>query len=374
MSRERIPLEEYVKLADRFTASAYRPKEWAATAVNAGMRYMVLTTKHHEGFCLWNSRTCAFNAVNSAARRDLLAEYVEAVRSAGLKVGLYYSLGDWYNADWFKGWQGDAAAKRRFMDYTHELVRELMTNYGRIDLLWYDLPQAYSADEWRSVELNAMVRSLQPHILINNRAMTSEDFVTPEQHAVAPPAGRLWESCMTLNDVWGYRPADQNWKPPGAVARVLATVAAGDGNLLLNLGPDGQGAIPRPSLDILYQVGRWLERSGEAIFDVEAHNLPWLLCGQMTKRENSLYLFLHPYEGPQTTLGGLTNKVLGARLLSTGEKLSFEQRGPQLFLRGLPESSPDPVLPVVELTLDGPPDLDTSRVIGGADIFPVLPR
>lgn len=372
LNRERIALDEYVKLSDEFSAAAYQPRQWAKLAREAGMKYVVLTTKHHEGFCLWDSQTCAFNATNSAAKRDLLSEYVEAVRAEGLKVGLYYSLGDWFNPDWTRGWQGDVAARERFMDYTHSLVRELMTDYGQIDLLFYDLPQCYSADEWRSVELNAMVRALQPQILINNRAMTTEDYATPEQHIAAAPKGRLWEACMTLNDVWGYRPADRNWKSPTDIARNLASVAAGGGNLLLNVGPDGDGKIPDQAAAILRETGQWLDRCGAAIYDVQHHDLPWLLAGQLTRDGNTLYLFPNPYEGPQTTIGGLTVAVKNVSILG-GDSVNFEQRGPQLFLNGLPAVAADAVQTVIKIELDGPPDFDLSRVIGGADIFPQFP-
>lgn len=374
MNRERIPLEEYKRLAGQFTARNYRPAEWAALAREAGMRYMVLTTKHHEGFCLWDSQVCSFNAVNSAAGRDLLAEYVEAARGAGLKVGLYYSLGDWLNPDWALGWRGDRAARERFVEYTHALVRELMTGYGTIDLLFYDLPQGYSAGEWRSVELNAMVRSLQPGILINNRAMTTEDYATPEQHVTAASSGRLWEACITLNEAWGYRPADRNWKTPETVARNLAQVAAGGGNLLLNVGPDGEGQIPPVCETILRKVGAWLRQNGEAVFEIERNALPWLLCGAASVKGKNLYVFLHPYEGAATTLGGLTRGIRRATLLATGEEIAFEQKGPQVRFLGLPEVWPaERLLPVLKLELDGAPDLDTSRVLGGADVFPQLP-
>jgi alpha-L-fucosidase len=251
MSRERISLGDYTPLLSRFTAERFDPKAWAQLALDAGMKYVVLTTKHHEGFCLWNSKHCDFNSTKSAAKRDLLEEYVTAIRDAGLKVGLYYSLGDWHNPDWFAGWKGDTHAGRRFVQWTHALVDELMTDYGKIDILWYDLPQCYPSDQWRMVELNASVRAKQPGILINNRGMTTEDFATPEQHAHPAKPGRLWEVCMTLNKHWGYCPSDREYKSPRAVAANLAFCAANQGNLLLNVGPDPTGHIPDESQTIL---------------------------------------------------------------------------------------------------------------------------
>lgn len=374
MNRERIPLDEYVRLAEGFNPTAYRPREWAALACDAGMRYMVLTTKHHEGFCLWDSKVCRFNAVHSGARRDLLAEYVDAVREAGLKVGLYYSLGDWHHPDWAAGACGDEAAKRRFVDYTHALVGELMTQYGRIDILWYDLPQGYSPADWRSVELNAKARMSQPHILINNRALTTEDFATPEQHVTTSPRGRMWEACMTLNENWGYCRSDRAFKSPRAVARNLASVAAGGGNLLLNVGPDETGRIPDESQAILQRVGRWLAVHGEAIYDTHRHNLGWYLWGQTTVRGCTLYAHVVQWYGRELCIGGLTNKVLGVTLMCSGTSVRFEQRGPQLFLRDLPDAAPDEVMPVFKIELDSPPDHDLSRILGGADIVLDLPK
>ncbi len=373
MSREAIPWEDYLPLADRFTAARFDPAEWCRVAKAADMHYVVLTTKHHEGFSLWDSPANPFNSMRSAARRDLVGEYVEAVRSAGLKVGLYYSLGDWHHPDWAAAWQGDLAARRRFVDYTHTLVHELLSRYGHIDILWYDLPQCFTPDEWRMVELNWMARSLQPHLLINNRGYTTEDFATPEQHAAASAKGRRWESCMTLNDHWGFCPSDQAWKSPTAVAGTLATCASGGGNLLLNVGPDAEGVIPAASVAILEQVGGWLRRHDEAIRHTDRHDLMWYLFGPVVVRGNAMYCFLRQYYGDRLAIGGPTRKVLGATCLSTGRRLHVEQRGRQTIITGLGDTPPDPILPVVRLDLDGPPAHDLSTVLGGADIFPVLP-
>jgi alpha-L-fucosidase len=374
MNRERWEVGDYQKLAAKFTASKYEPKVWAQLAVNAGMKYMVLTTKHHEGFCLWDSKTCAFNSTRSAARRDLVAEFVEAVRDAGLKVGLYYSLGDWFNRDWTAGRKGDDRARARIMDYTHALVRELMTGYGKIDILWYDLPQCYTAGEWRSIDLNAMARMFQPHIVINNRAMTTEDFGTPERHITASAKGRMWESNMTLNENWGYCPSDRQYKSPRDVVLMLANVASGAGNLLLNVGPDGTGQIPPESARILRRVGKWLETHGESIYGTNRHRLMWTNLGPTTVRGNTIYIHLQFYFGSKVIIGGLTNRVLSATLLSIGKRLNVTKRGHQTVLSGLPKNSPDSLLSVIKLELDGEPDHDISRVIGYADIFPDLPK
>lgn len=372
-NRERWEMSDYEKLADQFTTEHYDPKAWAQMAKDAGMRYAVLTTKHHEGFCLWDSKTCAFNSVNSAAKRDLVGEYVTAFRDAGLKVGFYYSLGDWRNPDWAAGFNGDESAYHRFMQYTRDLIDELMTNYGKIDILWYDLPQCYTALQWQAVDLNHHIRNLQPDILINNRAYTSEDFGTPEQHIAAAPVGRLWESCMTLNEHWGYCPHDHDYKSPADVAANLAQVASGGGNLLLNVGPTPQGIIPTESQQILKQVGMWLQRNGESVYDAsDRHGLMFNLFGPITAKGNNLYLHLKNYWGKQVIVGGLTPNVISARILGNNTPLQVQRHKHQTIISGLPDTSPDEVLTVIHLTLDGKPDQDISRVIGAADIFPKL--
>ncbi len=372
MSRERIPWPDYEPLLDQFTCEQYDPKAWAALARDAGMKYAVLTAKHHEGFCLWDSTLCDFNATRSAAKRDVLAEYVTAFREAGLKVGLYYSLGDWRHPGWAQGWT-DPAAREDFMAYTHGLVEELLTGYGTIDMLWYDLPQTYTPEQWRSVDLNHRARQLQPNILINNRAMTTEDFATPEQKIAASEPGRMWESCMTLNDHWGYCHTDDRFKSPRDVALNLAQVASGAGNLLLNVGPRADGSIPQTSVDILRTVGQWVDRHREALTPVDPNPLSWYLFGPTTVRGRHLYLFIKNWYGTALTVGGLLNTVQNATLLSTQTSIEFDQQGPQVFLKGLPETSPDPVLSVIRLDLDGPPRHDLSDVIANADEHPHLP-
>jgi alpha-L-fucosidase len=372
-NRERIPDEEYRSLAEQFTVPEFDARAWARFAVESGMRYAVLTAKHHDGFCMWNSQTCAFNSVNSAARRDIVGEYAQAFREAGLKVGIYYSLGDWQNPDWIRAVRGDEAARFRFVSYTRSLLAELLTGYGPIDVLWYDLPQGLSAEEWEARSLNAMARKLQPSILINNRSMLAEDFSVLEQTLHSPPAGRLWETCLTLNESWAYVPADHDYKSPRQVVRSLVRAAAGGGNLLLNVGPTGQGAIPTESRRILAEVANWLDRNGQAVFGVTGGGLPFNLWGATTVRDHEMFLFLERYNGSEVVIGGLKPNALSAHVLGTGERLSIERNGTRTTVRGLPATSPDPLVPVICVSLDGPPAQDTSEVIGGADIMASFP-
>ncbi len=211
MEQEGIPVAEYEQLARHFNPKPHAAREWAKLAKRAGMKYMVMTTKHHEGFCLFDTKLTNYCAPKQAAGRDLVAEFVEAVRGEGLHVGFYYSLMDWHHPDGAIC-ATDEAARRRFVDYIHGHVRELCTNYGKLDVLWYDVNWPLKPEGWESVELNKMVRQLQPDILINNRSGIPEDFTTPEQRIVASAAP--WEACMTMNDSWGFNRGDDNWKSP----------------------------------------------------------------------------------------------------------------------------------------------------------------
>ncbi len=189
MNRERIPVEEYEKLADTWHPKERPAREWARLAQQAGIKYLVMTTKHHEGFCLWDTQQTDYNAVRRGPGRDLVREYVEACREFGLKVGFYYSLMDWHHPDGALCAK-DKAARRRFLDFTQGCVRELCTNYGRIDILWYDVSWPLrSPEEWESVKMSGMARELQPHLIINNRAQLDEDFGTPEEQVTAAEAG-----------------------------------------------------------------------------------------------------------------------------------------------------------------------------------------
>lgn len=283
--QERIPAAEYAALADEFAPRFYDPRAWARLAREAGMRYMVLTAKHHDGFCLFDSKQTNFSSVKTAARRDLVAEYVAACREEGLGVGLYFTLKDWTFPAYFRGPDADPSGWAEMVAFIHAQVRELMTQYGSIDILWYDggddanfrWAWAGRTDEvWRSAELNAMARSCQPGILINDRSGLPEDFGTPEQEIpTSAGAGRMEEACITLNNNWGFNPGDQEWKSPVRVLSQLVACAARGNNYLLNVGPDPNGVVPQPAVDCLQAVGAWMKRHGEAIYGTQAALPDW---------------------------------------------------------------------------------------------------
>lgn len=356
MNRERIPVGDYEKLADSWKPKPRPAREWAALAKEAGMEYMVMTTKHHEGFCLWDTQQTEYNAVRRGPGRDLVREYVEACREAGLKVGFYYSLMDWHHPDGARC-AHEEKARRRFVEFTHGCVRELCTNYGHIDILWYDVAWPLATPElWESRRMNRMVRELQPHILINNRSLLHEDFGTPEEHVTAERKGRAWEACMTFNGSWGYMPyaPDTDWRSTREVIGMLRTATAGQGNLLLNIGPKPDGSVPEQAYPRLQAVGQWLKRHAEAVYGQvdRADRFEWMPLGQWTRRGNTGYFWCSRWPGSEIALGGFNARVQRASILGDASPVTVVQKGDRLLLRGLPEHCPDPVAGIAVLKLE----------------------
>ena len=354
MNRERIPVKEYEPLAQTWKPAPGCQKEWAKLAKDSGMRYMVMTTKHHEGFCLFDSKLTDYNAAKCGPGRDLVAEYVEAARAEGLKVGFYYSMMDWHHPDGARC-KKDEAARRRFVDYIHGQVRELCTNYGKVDIMWYDVSWPLDAEGWESAKMNAMVRELQPDIIINDRSQMPEDFGTPEQHITPAEGGRAWEACMTFNGSWGYTPIDTDYKTSRQVVGMLRQVAAGGGNLLLNIGPRPDGSVPEPCVQALKETGDWLRRYGPSVYEAtDPGPKDWLVTGAFTTKGSRLYFHCNRWPGAELAIGGLFNKVLGARLMG-GYELGFRQNKDRLVIFGLPEIAPDALATVIEIDVEGQP-------------------
>lgn len=318
-SRENMTTEAYQKHVNAWTPTNYNPKEWAKLAKNAGMKYAVMTAKHHDGFCLFDSKFTEYKVSTTNNGRDFVREYLEAFRAEGLKVGLYYSVIDWHHKDYpnvgnhpmrdNKEWDDKPYNWDNYLNYMHSQIEELVTEYGQLDILWMDYSfDDYSGEKWGASKLVKMIREHQPHIILNNRLTQNHgvsgkareftgygDFETPEQGI--PEKDMLdkygnhipWETCLTLNNSWGFNAFDHDWKSAEQVIHALVECVSKNGNLLLNVGPDSQGNIPKPSVDILKTVGEWMAQNGESIYNCgHAHRLKpsW---GYFTQKENVLF-------------------------------------------------------------------------------------
>lgn len=363
-TQENWPIEEYEKLADSFNPKPGAPREWAALAKKAGMKYMVLTSRHHEGFSLWDSKANPYNSVNYGPKRDIVKEFVDACREYDLKIGFYSTLMDWHHPDSWKA-AIDSKARARFNQYILDLNTELLTQYGKIDILWYDVPAPMEHWEgWNSVEINQKLRAIQPHIIINNRSRLDEDFGTPEEHIRAE--NRDWEACMTFNGIsWGYVDSKQaiNYSYNAQqIIRMLNRCTAGGGNLLLNIGPTPDGSVPEEAIEPLTTVGEWLNANGKAVYgkmktvgrEAGANGV----CG-CSYSGNSVYLWnwIWP-SGGTMTIGGYKNSPKAIRYVHDGTPVDFEHKGHRIILKNLPETCPAPVagITVLEMEFDGAPE------------------
>ncbi len=360
LNRECIPFDEYEeRYVNAFTADAYDPAEWAQLAVDAGMKYAILTTRHHDGFALWPTDTNDWHAGRLGPQRDLVGPYVEACRTAGLRVGLYYSVADWHHPDYpgayYRDWPGrddwaDEAARKRYIAYYRAQIEELLTRYGTIDILWYDgaIPEPLDGRA-----TNERVYQLQPDILLNERLGEPFDYRCSEQSLKVKEGP--WEACMTLNGNWGYHAGDRDYKTPRDVIRMLLTTAGSAGNLLLNVGPRADGTIPEESQQILRTAGAWLKRNDGWLAGSERSPFSWNNCSQLTVKGNTVYVHLLHSPGSEYCLAEIAGSVRSARYLASGEPVAFEQRGPRLWLKDLPDPLPDPLATTIALELDGPP-------------------
>ena len=397
MSWEKIPTTRWRQYLPEFNPDLGGPRDWVRLAKHSGARYCVLTVKHHEGFCLWDSQLTDYTSVQApACRRDLAREFVDACREEGIRPGFYLSLIDWdhpdYTLDHLHPERDDPAAQlrerrwERYVDYLHAQARELLSNYGQIDVLWLDYSYEDKSDRgnhksgsaWRADELVEMVRQLQPGIIIDNRLVAGHedpgqkarhgDFATPEQ--VIPAEGVrtaegtpvVWESCMTLGDAWGYRAEDRNFKSPAAAVRMLIECVAKGGNLLLNIGPNARGRV-RPQEAAAYAaIGEWMAVNQDAIVGagpavVGGELLPKPQWGWYTRRGDTLYAHLLERPAGPIPLLGLGGKILAARWLHDRAEIPINKtwnsvRGDQhAVINPKRADLPDPIASVVALHL-----------------------
>jgi alpha-L-fucosidase len=361
MEDEAIPVVEYAPHAKTFNPVRNSARAWAKLAKAAGMKYMVMTTKHHEGFCNFDSKLTDYCAGKQGPGHDLVREYVEAARAEGLHVGFYYSLMDWHHPDSARC-ANDEEARKRFVEYTHGLIREILTNYGKIDVLWYDVSWPLDATGWESERMNKMVFELQPDIIVNNRNKLPGDFSTPEQRIVAETGGQAWESCMTLNDSWGYQRADDNWKTSRTIIRNLISCARDGGNYLLNIGPKPDGSIPEESVKVLTEVGDWMKTNGHTVYQSDLCQVRRSNYASFTRIGNTLYMHVHFWPGEYVAISGLKTKVKSAKLMKTGAALKFTQDDFRVRVLDLPMKAPDFPVTTIALECESEPTQDTDYV------------
>ena len=395
---ECIPEEKYDKYFKYFNPDLYDPKEWARQAKAAGMKYVVLTTKHHEGFCMFDSQYTDYKCTNTPAGRDLVREYVDAFRAEGLRIGFYYSLIDWHHPDFpidmlhprrndpDARQQSEGRDMHKYAEYMRNQVTELLTNYGKIDILWFDFsysgnkPEAgkewmkgKGKDDWEAEELIATARRLQPGIIIDNRTEIEQDLWTPEQWQPMAwvrheQTGELvtWEACQTFSGSWGYYRDEQTWKSPEMLIRMLVNTVAFGGNLLMNVGPTSRGYFDQRAQDALKVYADWMKYNSRSIYGCTMAEPEFKAPAdcRLTQSEDGKRLYVHLFAYPfaHLLLPGLAGKVDYAQFLHDGSELLFDEGKMNHFGDALPEASdllvihlpavkPNTPVPVIELFL-----------------------
>lgn len=387
-STEEIPEEEYVPFFKEFNPVDFDPKKWARLAKQAGMKYAVLTAKHHDGFCLFDSQYTDWKVTNTPYGKDIVREYLDAFRAEGIRVGLYYSLLDWHHPDYpaygdrnhpmrnNEAWKDKVHNFDNYLDYMHAQIRELCTNYGKIDMMWFDFSyDDLKGEAWRGSELVRMVRSLQPGIILDNRLEASGsgfgsiatdnpleysgDYVSPEQ--IIPQSGFkdshgrniCWEACITMNDNWGYAAKDKNFKPAEMIIKKLVECVSKNGNMLLNVGPDAKGNIPDESIAILEKIGEWMRKNKESIYGCGGCDLPKPENGRITRKGKTLY-----YHIMENSIGGIPlqgislDQVESIRLVCDGTEI-------QPLNNWIVANYPDVVFVEASKTVHLPDSIDT---------------
>lgn len=377
-----ISHENYMKQLDGFTAENYNPKEWVKLIQDAGAKYTVITSKHHDGISLWDTK--APEAINTykhtPARKDVLTPFVEEVKKAGLRTGIYFSLPDWshpyydVNTRTRKRYdvKDDGQRWAKYVDYYQAQLEELSKKY-KPDLLWFDGDWEHSSEEWKSAETAALLQKYNPDIIINSRLNEYGDYETPEQGVpVVKPASRHWELCYTMNDSWGYQPFDNHYKSPNMIIRTLVDCISMGGNLLLGIGPKADGTIPEEQVRILQELQRWTSKNGEAIYGTRAglDNKFLKEKSAFSKNGKSLFIYLDNVK-ESFSLKGLHNKPLNVRLVGERTPLDYTHDGYN-FVVQLPTASFDSTVTVLALDFEDVPIFDINRTEGKPSLTGIL--
>lgn len=378
-----ISYQDYMEQANGFTASRYDPKKWAEVFRKFGAKYSVLTTKHHDGFALWDTAYSDLNAVKmSPAGRDLIGPYCQAMREAGIHVGLYFSHLDWSHPDnnaivspafqppyhplTYVPNENGEVRWQNFLRFHRGQLRELMTQFGTVDLLWFDGDWEKTAEQWDMKGLREYLHSFNPNVILNSRMQGYGDYDTPEQgFPVKDPAGEVWEYCLTMNDSWGYNPKDNKQKPVARLVRMFAEIISRGGNMLLDIGPYEDGSFQPEQEKRLLEFGEWLRPVSEAVYGTERGIGLEHYCGPSTLSKDHRTIYLFAFGKPQDLfIKGLNTPVKRAVLLKTGEELPVETMlgaawngVPPTIWIPIPDEKCDPNATVVALELDGEVDL-----------------
>ncbi len=347
-----VPIEEYDNLYHQFNPTNFNAREWARIAKAAGMKYVVFTTKHHDGFCMFDTKQTDFNVMHSPFGRDVVKELAVACKRAGLQFGTYHSVCDWHHPDFPLTSPGGKVKREvsnldRYEEYLRAQVKELIQNYGPLLIMWFDVPEMF--DRERGLRLEAWTRSLQPDIIINNRSGASGDYDTPEQRVGKYQDQRPWETCMTLCHQWAWKPDDE-MKSLRQCLQSLVLCAGGDGNLLFNVGPMPDGRIEPRQVERLREMGAWLGKYGDTIYRTRGG--PWKPTKDIASTRRGKHIFLHVFkwEGDRVTLPNIPAQVRHAKVL-TGGKATVRLEGDKLIV-SVPVASQQAIDTIIRLDLD----------------------
>lgn len=384
-AEDKVSIEQYQATAASFNPELWDAKSLATLAAENGLKYAVFTTRHHAGFSMFCSSVSDFSIEHTKFGRDIVREYVDAFRSAGLRIGFYYSLSDWNHIDYPRFQESDKPYPRergkpydrskfrrstpeawqRYLGYLRTQLTELLTNYGQIDLLWFDGEWEREPEEWQAAELRELIASLQPNTIVNDRLPGQGDYVTPEQSLPNRPPEGPWETALTMKDGWGFRFDDTSYKSVRELLRHLVEAASMGGNLLLNVSPDGRGLLPPEETERLQKIGTWLKTHGKAIFDTQPVENGARFYGPMTQSGNTLYLHLLMEPREKVIVRGIpVKRITRVSVMASGRNLDYtsmvevhleSKKGGDALgeLRIVAPERTDPLMDVIAVEFDG---------------------